>query len=304
MIGVVMLGLCAGTAIIGVAYGLTRGRLSLDGVLDSWDRPIPTGRADPRSRACDAPVRERLGRMIVARVLGSGWAGHRWVLRARSDLEITGSVPEQFVTRIVVSVGCCALVPLVAWLLATLAGLGLPMAAAALCVVVGVPTAVALPVSDLIRRATDRRRHFRIVIASFVDLVVLSLAGGVGIDGALHAASQVSTDWAAQRIGRTLLTARDSGAAPWEALEVLGRELLVPELVELATTVQLAGTEGARIRDSLTARAASLRRHEQADAESAANAMTERLFLPGALLLLGFLVFIGYPAFARILGGF
>ena len=110
--------------------------------------------------------------------------------------------------------------------------------------------------------------------------------------------------WAAQRMGRTLLTARDSGAAPWEALEALGRELLVPELVELATTVQLAGTEGARIRDSLTARAASLRRHEQADAESAANAMTERLFLPGALLLLGFLVFIGYPAFQRILGGF
>ena len=78
----------------------------------------------------------------------------------------------------------------------------------------------------------------------------------------------------------------------------------VPELVELATTVQLAGTEGARIRQSLTARAASLRRHEQADAESAANAMTERLFLPGALLLLGFLLFIGYPAFQRILGGF
>jgi tight adherence protein C len=47
-----------------------------------------------------------------------------------------------------------------------------------------------------------------------------------------------------------------------------------------------------------------LRRHEQADAESAANATTERLFLPGALLLLGFLVFIGYPAFQRVLGGF
>jgi len=301
---VVLLGLCAGAAAIGVAYGLTRRRMSLEGVLDSWDRPVPAGRADPRAPAGMVPARERLGGTIVARVLGGRWAGHRWILRARSDLEITGSAPEQFVTRIVVLVGCCALAPLVLWLMAALTGLGLPTAAAALCVVVGVPTAVALPVSDLIRRATDRRRHFRIVIASFVDLVVLGLAGGVGIDGALHAASQVSTDWAAQRIGRTLLAARDGGAAPWEALEVLGRELLVPELVELVTTVQLAGTEGARIRDSLTARAASLRRHEQADAESAANAMTERLFLPGALLLLGFLVFIGYPAFARILGGF
>jgi hypothetical protein len=78
----------------------------------------------------------------------------------------------------------------------------------------------------------------------------------------------------------------------------------VPELVELSTTLQLAGTEGARIRQSLSARAVALRRHEQAEAESEANAVTERLFLPGALLLIGFLVFIGYPAFARILGGF
>ena len=142
------------------------------------------------------------------------------------------------------------------------------------------------------------------VIGSFVDLVVLSLAGGVGIDGALFAASQVTPDWAARRMAHALLQARDGGVAPWTALAAVGVELDVPELVELSTTVQLAGTEGARIRQSLTARGASLRRHEQAEAESAANAMTERLFLPGALLLLGFLVFIGFPAVQRILGGF
>jgi tight adherence protein C len=301
---VVLLAACTGAAVVGVGYGLSRRRMSLDEVFDSWDSAVPAGPAGPKSERREASIGDRLGGPIVARVLASRWADHRWVLRARSDLAITGTAPEEFASRIVVLVGCCALVPLVLWLLATLAGLGLPTAAAALCVVVGVPTAIALPIAGLIRRATDRRRHFRIVIGSFIDLMVLSLAGGVGIDGALHTASQVSTDWAVQRMGRTLLTARDSGAAPWEALEALGRELLVPELVELATTVQLAGTEGARIRDSLTARAASLRRHEQADAESAANAMTERLFLPGGLLLLGFLVFIGYPALQRILGGF
>jgi tight adherence protein C len=304
MTAVVLLAVCTGSGAVGVVFGLRSRRMSLDGVLESWDRTVPGGRAGPVGDRRDASVTGRLGGPIVARVLESDRAGHRWVVRARSDLEITGTAPEAFVSRIVVLMGCCALVPLVLWLLATLAGIGLPTAAAGLCVVLGVPAAAALPVAGLIRRATARRRHFRVVIGSFVDLVVLSLAGGVGIDGALHAASQVSTDWAAQRMGRTLLTARDGGSAPWAALESLGRELLVPELVELATTVQLAGTEGARIRDSLTARAASLRRHEQADAESAANAMTERLFLPGALLLLGFLVFIGYPAFQRILGGF
>jgi hypothetical protein len=32
--------------------------------------------------------------------------------------------------------------------------------------------------------------------------------------------------------------------------------------------------------------------------------VTERLFLPGALLLVGYLLFIGYPAFSRVIGGF
>lgn len=304
MTAVVVLAALAGMGVVGMAYGLRSRRMSLDGVLEAWQRPLPTGWVGPAGDQRDPSTADRLGAPIIGWLLGTRWAGHRRVERTRADLEITGTSPEAFVSRIVVLAGCCGIGPLVLWLFATMAGLGPPTVAAALGVVVGVPTVVALSVSGLIRRATDRRRHFRVVIGSFVDLVVLSLAGGVGIDGALHAASQVSTDWAAQRMGRVLLAARDGGAAPWVALEGLGRELWLPELVELATTVQLAGTEGARIRESLTARSASLRRHEQADAESAANAMTERLFLPGALLLLGFLLFIGYPAFERILGGF
>jgi len=300
----VVLAVFVGMGMVGVAYGLRRRRMSLDAVLDAWQRAPSTAGIGLAGDQQDASVAGRIGAPIVGWMLGTRWAGHRRVERARSDLEITGTSPEAFVSRTVVLAGCCAIGPLVVWLLATMAGLGPPTVAAALGVVVGVPAVVVLSVGGLVRSATDRRRHFRVVIGSFVDLVVLCLAGGVGIDGALHTASQVSTDWAAQRMGRVLLAARDGGAAPWVALEALGRELWLPELVELATTVQLAGTEGARIRESLSARSASLRRHEQADAESAANAMTERLFIPGALLLLGFLLFIGYPAFQRILGGF
>ena len=194
--------------------------------------------------------------------------------------------------------------PVALWIVLTLVGAPVPLGPVVVVAGTGPVIGVALGVSALMRRAQERRRHMRVVLGSFVDLVVLSLAGGVGVDGALHAASRVTPDWAARRMARALQTARDAGTPPWEALAALGTELGVPELVELSTTVQLAGTEGARIRQSLMARGDSLRRHEQAEAESAANAMTERLFLPGALLLLGFLVFIGYPAVARILGGF
>jgi len=304
MTSVVLLALFAGCGVVGVVRGLRRRRPSLVDVFEIWDRPASTGRSAGDPEGAQRSLARRIGGPIAARWTEGPWSGHRWVARGRCDMEITGTVPEEFVSRTIVLTGCCVLGPPVLWLLAAMAGVQAPTAVVAAGVLIGAPAAVVLSVAGLARRADDRRRHFRVVIGSFVDLVVLSLAGGVGIDGALHTASQVSTDWAAQRMGRTLLAARDSGAAPWEALADLGRALDVSELVELATTVRLAGTEGARIRESLTARSASLRRHEQADAESAANAMTERLFLPGALLLLGFLLFIGYPAFQRILGGF
>jgi Flp pilus assembly protein TadB len=220
------------------------------------------------------------------------------------DLAITGQSPERLVAQMLVLGGAGLLAPPVLWAASQSAGVQTPLGVPIVIALVGVAGGLAFPVIQMVGEARRRRRHFRVVIGSFVDLVVLSLAAGVGIEGALFSASQVSTDWAAERMARALLKARDSGLSPWMALGQLGEELGVPELVELSTTLQLAGTEGARIRQSLNARAVSIRRHEQADAESAANAMTERLFLPGALLLIGFLLFVGYPAFSRILGGF
>jgi Flp pilus assembly protein TadB len=137
-----------------------------------------------------------------------------------------------------------------------------------------IPVGAALPFVLLRAEARDRRQHFRTVIGTYVDLVVLSLAGGAGIEESLLSASSVSSDWAAKRISRALLLARDAGQSAWEALSGLGHDLDVPELIELSATLQLAGTEGARVRQSLSARAVSLRRHEQAEAESTANAMT------------------------------
>ena len=58
------------------------------------------------------------------------------------------------------------------------------------------------------------------------------------------------------------------------------------------------------MRITLATRAATIRRHELANAEADANALTEKLFIPGAFLLVGFLIFVGFPAFTRITAGF
>jgi Flp pilus assembly protein TadB len=212
--------------------------------------------------------------------------------------------PAQLASRVIAAAGVGVLAPPLLWVGAEAAGVSASVLLPVLLALVMIPVGTAMPFLILKAEAKERRQHFRTVIGTYVDLVVLSLAGGAGIEGSLLSASTVSSDWAAKRIAKALLLARDTGETAWEALSDLGRELAVPELIELSATLQLAGTEGARVRQSLSARAVSMRRHEQAEAESAANAMTERLFLPGTLLLLGFLLFIGYPAFHRILAGF
>ncbi len=300
MTAVVALGLLTGVGCLGIVYGLRSAPPSLDAVLTTWQR----GPDGPFRKSGMVTIARRLGAETTARAERSRWSGHPRAASLRTALAITDLTPDLLATRILVLGTAALLLPPLIWLGCQAVGLSVPLVVPLLLVAVSVALSVGLPVVGVFRVATERRRHFRVVVGSFVDLVVLGLAGGVGVEGALHSATQVSPDWAAQRMARALLAARDGGMSPWNALAALGVELDIQELVELSATVQLAGTEGARIRQSLSARAASLRRHEQAEAESAANAMTERLFLPGALLLLGFLLFIGYPAVQRILGGF
>ena len=50
-------------------------------------------------------------------------------------------------------------------------------------------------------------------------------------------------------------------------------------------------------------KADTLRAVELAEAESAAQAATERMAIPTAMLLFGFVLLIGFPAVITVLGG-
>ena len=314
MILAVILGIGAGVGCVGMVWALKPRVPTLDSIAVGLNRPATSPLVDGADQSA-RPGRGR-GQKAVIRAINRYSVGlidelsrSKWVPYSRWQslgpaLAITAETPQGLVAKMLVVGGIALLAPPVLWLIAVGAGLSIPIAIPAIVTLGAVPIAAALPVISMTRDARDRQRHARTVIGNFVDLVVLSLAGGVGVEGSLMAAAQVSSDWAAVMMARVLARARESGQSPWLALGLLGEEIGVPELVEIATTLELAGTEGARIRQSLSARAASLRRHEQADVESAANALTERLFLPGSLLLLGFLLFVGYPAFSRIVGGF
>lgn len=151
--------------------------------------------------------------------------------------------------------------------------------------------------------AVARRSDFRQVLGSFLDLVVIGLAGGAGVESALQDAAEAGDGWGFARLNQTLANARIRHETPWAALGRLGEALRVSELVELAASVGLAGTEGARVRQSLAAKASSLRAHQLSETEAEAQSSTEKMSLPVVLLFAGFLVFIGYPAIERVLTG-
>jgi tight adherence protein C len=68
----------------------------------------------------------------------------------------------------------------------------------------------------------------------------------------------------------------------------------VQELCDLAGSLTLVGDHGAKIRDTLSPRASTLRRRQLADAEGKAG----QSVLAQLLLALGVLILIGFPAVA------
>ena len=297
-----MAGLGLGVGLVGVITGLRTRKVSLQGLLA--DLSAEPRRVDPRRHLSGQTDTWRLDRRMAAIVADSVRERGIFERELAPRLALSNVLLEDLVTRCIVYAGVGLIVPIVTWIGLTAVGVDVPLVIpTGVAVLLGVGGAL-LPISTLNADAKRGMRLAKKVICSFLDLVVLGLAGGMGIESALLAAAQLGENVVSRRMLAALSLARDTGTPPWEALARLGDTLGVEELGELAATVGLAGMEGAKIRSTLAARAATIRRHELANAEAEANALTERLFIPGAFLLVGFLLFIGYPAFTRIAAGF
>lgn len=294
MIVVLLAGMGSGVAVLGIVAALRPAPPSVASVLQALD--------GPRSRDASAGVGRRPDRML-GQSLARGLEERGWIpATVASWADVTGTSLDALGAEVVLCGLCGVLLPSVAALVARVGGARIPLVIpvwAGLALGIG---GSLLPVVVVRQAATRARRSARTAVAGYLDLVVLCLAGGMGIEGALHAAAGIADDRFSVQVATALEIARGTGDTPWHALSSLGDGLGVSELGELAAAVRLAGTEGARIRSTLSAKAASIRRHELAEAEAEANAVTERLFLPGVFLLVGFLLFVGYPAVARITG--
>jgi hypothetical protein len=159
-------------------------------------------------------------------------------------------------------------------------------------------------VPDLVTRvnAAEKRRDFRHALTSYLDLVALERGAGAAPTEALEAAAQVGEGWAFARIALALDEARKASRPPWDALSHLAAETGVSELTDLAEIAGIAGNDGARILDTLAARAESMRAEALAATKAQAGARSTTMVLPISMLAAGFLVLLIYPDFYRLFG--
>jgi tight adherence protein C len=289
----ILLGGCLGLGVVLIATSFLQSPVPLGRALQQLHTPVTT--ATPGSSSWRV------------RRLGESWQStslaKRLLLGSDANLRICQITPAEHLSQRVTF----ALVGLL-WApttvaLMTLGGVAVPLVIPLWVSLALVPLGFLYPSVSLVSLARARRRSFRHAFSSFLDLVSISLSGGKGIDGALHDGAEAGDGWAFEQIRDSLRRSRLLGETPWTGLARLGDELNVPELKELAASAELGGAEGARVRTSIAAKARALRLRGLTDVEAAAQSASEKMSLPIVGLMVGFIVFLGYPAVIQVVNG-
>jgi Type II secretion system (T2SS), protein F len=283
---VIVAGLLAGLGVFTAVCQIVPGGPRLDAALA---RINAAGSAAPAL----SPARALAARMAAAMP---------WLPVPAADLALLGQETERwFATKVVCGLTGLAAVP----------------ALSALALAAGYPVQWPVPVAaslalglalffapDLVTRvnAAEKRTDFRHALTSYLDLVALERGAGAAPTEALEAAAQIGGGWAFTRIAAALDAARKAGRPPWEGLAALAAETGVTELADLADIAEVAGHEGARILQTLAARAESMRAEALAATKAKAGSRSTTMVVPIALLGAGFLLLLIFPIVYRTFG--
>ena len=289
-------GAVAGLGLFLLIFAVVPRRASLARQVAAFDAEHRSARNALEQR--ERRLGRRFGRLLAAFCAEQGWE----FPSLRANLSIIGKSFENYLAnKVLLGLFGFLLAPLLLLLL-SLAGFHAPF-------VIPVWLGLALgsgffllPDLEVRQQAEARRRDFRHAIGAFLDLVSMNLSGGRGVPEALLAASEIGSGWALWRLRDALASARITGQTPWQALGTLGAEVRVEELRDLAAALSLVADDGAKVRESLTARAASLRRRELADLEGQAGEKSQSMLVAQMLLCAGFLIFLTYPVVGVLLG--
>jgi Flp pilus assembly protein TadB len=295
-----------GMAVAGAALGAMLFSLILKFVPPKRSAIVELGQFYAHYRASDTAVASpgtasdtqgRIGAWVSAELAKRGIR----YTSLRHDLALTGESFETLMGRKVLASVSGFLMGLVALAaLRYLAGVGLPTGTPLAVAVIAAVALFVAPDLDVRKEATKRRAEFTEQLSIFLDLVSLKMAGHAAAAAALPEAAQRGGGWPMMLIRDTLFRARLSGQNEWDALGQLGERIAVPDLRELGALIKLVADDGAQVRTTLSARAASMRRARLAEEEGNAEERNQSMRLAHMLIAVGFMVFVGYPAFVNI----
>ena len=299
--GALIAGSVAGAGLFLLAFALIPRKVSLSRRLAAFDAQqssVALPRYADQLKEKDSTVSRRLGSPLAAFCAEQGWE----FPSLRANLALADKSFESFLAQ-------KALLGLFGLLLGPI--MLVVASAAGLHVAFEIPIWFGLLVGALFfflpdlevkQKADQRRKDFQHAVGAFLDLVGMNLSGGRGVPEALMSASELGGGWSMSRIRDALANARITGHTPWQALGGLAEEVKVDELRDLAAALSLVADDGAKVRESLSARAASLRRRQLTDLEGQAGERSQSMLIAQMVLVMGFLVFLVYPVVPALLG--
>lgn len=228
-----------------------------------------------------------------------------WVLRLSPplrELRLIGQTVERYAVEKITYTLSGLLFPALVTEAAVLIGFHLPWTVPTIAGLVAAVAMFLLVDANIRQKAAAAREEFRRAVATYLTLVGLVRYAGAGAVESLEQAARVGDGWVFDRIREALDDARYANEAPWTRLRRVAAEIGVPDLGEVGDIMQLVGDQGAQVYQTLLSRAQSLRVALRTTEQQRAATATTLLYIPTSLLLLVFLVLIGYPALTRIAG--
>ncbi|MFJ1839806.1 type II secretion system F family protein [Streptomyces sp. NPDC088175] len=238
---------------------------------------------------------ERWGRWLLARLVRV--PGVRIPAR---NLALIGQGPGQFMLKKTAFAALGLLCPVIATIPWILAGVSLPFylpAAVGLVVALLLFVTPDLAVRDQAKRAREEFAH---ALSAYLDLVALKRAADAGPTEALEKAAEVGRGWPFLYLQGALRRARLEKIPPYQALTELAAEYDLPVLDDVADIMRGSATDGAAVYKALRARTAALNAELLADQAAEANAASEKMTAPGALLAVLVMLLMAFPAVIRM----
>ena len=262
---------------------------------DALDR-VSAGRRQSSTTAAIAHTgKERLG-LWGLRVLPPGL----WVRTPTRELALLRISTAQFYGEKLTFAWLGLMIPPGLTLLFNSLGLGLPLQIPAFASIGLAAGMFFIPNYNALDDAKKARLEFARALGAYIDLVALERNNGIGVRQAMEAAAEVGDSWVFTRLSEELIRSRWSGLPPWDALRTLAEELGLPELDDFADIMRLSGEEGAGVYATLRARSAAMRTAMLNDEIAQANAVGERMTIPGSLLGVIFMALLVAPSLLRM----